>query len=678
MRVCLVSPPTATEFEDRAVAESEAVRLFAEHAPLGILSLAAVLEERGIAVHVVDLNRVYYRYLRSAGDDFCTFATAHLEPLECDVYGFGTLCNSYPLTIRIAQRLKTSRAASRVIFGGPQASVVDVDSMTAFPFIDFIVRGEAEESLPALLRALEQAEPLDAIPGVTFRNRETVVRNAPASVILDLDSLPMPAFHLCPEIRGCQYLPLELGRGCPFACSFCSTNDFFRRRFRVKSPAKVIQQMSEIRATYGVEWFDLIHDMFTVDRKKVAAFCNALLESEEHFYWNCSARTDCIDDALIALLARAGCRNIFFGIETGSSRMQRIIAKDLDLAESSARIRCASKQKIMTTISLITGFAEETPADLKETVAFIMDSVRFPYVKPQLHLLAPLAETPIHSSFRDRLRLDEVFSDISCQGWRQGPADRSMIEAHPTIFPNFYAVPTEFLERRYLKELGDFILHGIAAFKWLLVALHQASGDLLEVFDAWKAHHAADVPRPSCSVPFYARPEFARGFLEFARGLRHRRPDWWNPAVATLVESTAALYLAEWMEPTQPELLNGQVSWTPSSVPRLAPGVHLARLPASYKVVLRSLKQKGGLDRIRKKPVTVATRASQANRAELLELTSLSARLLQLCDGVRTVAQIAERFLQVSRGADSVDGVSPETICVMGLDSLREQGLVVA
>src|ERR1039457_52874 len=111
MRVCLVSSPTASEF-DRAVAESDAVRRISEKVPLGILTLAAVLEQRGVAVEVVDLNRLYYRYLRtSAGDrTFYAFAAQDIGALSFDVCGFSTICSTYPLTIRIAREVKRLRS----------------------------------------------------------------------------------------------------------------------------------------------------------------------------------------------------------------------------------------------------------------------------------------------------------------------------------------------------------------------------------------------------------------------------------------------------------------------------------------------------------------------------------------------------------------------------------------
>src|SRR5262249_1960902 len=247
--------------------------------------------------------------------------------------------------------------------------------------------------------------------------------------------------------------PVELGRGCPFACTLCSTNDFFRRRFRLKSPARMIADMRRVKETYGITSFELVHDMFTVDRKRVEAFCDALLEGKEEFTWGCSARTDCVDEDLIALMARAGCRGIFFGIETGSSRMQKIIHKSLELNDSAERVRSCDKFKINTAVSLMAGFPEETMDALPATAAFFVDSRRYDHADPQLSILAPLADTPIQKRNKDGLVLDDDLADMSYRGWQQEPVDHAMIAAHPEIFSSFYSVPTPYLEHEFLKEL---------------------------------------------------------------------------------------------------------------------------------------------------------------------------------------------------------------------------------
>ena len=299
MKVCLISPTTVGQFTEQQVRESEALRLISEHAPLGILSLAAVLSLQGAAPHILDLNRLYYDFVkpgshRREGEDFVSHAVRSLEPMKFDVFGFGTICSTYPMTLRLAEGVRRTHPEAAIVLGGPQASVVDAPTLRTFPFVDFILRGEAEETLPLLLDALSGGGGMSHIGGLTYRSGGEVVRNRNAPVINDLDALPMPAYDLYPHIKGCSYAPLEAGRGCPFACSFCSTNDFFRRRFRMKSPEVLVGQMRLMKERYGIQSFDLVHDMFTVDRQKVAAFCRAVEASGERLYWSCSARTDCV------------------------------------------------------------------------------------------------------------------------------------------------------------------------------------------------------------------------------------------------------------------------------------------------------------------------------------------------------------------------------------------------
>lgn len=679
MNVCLISAPTANQFHNRAVGETEAARTIGELAPVGILSLAAVLEEQGLQPAVVELNRLYYEWRQVSNGqgtpeaDFCRFVAHHFADRHFDFFGLSTVCSSYPLTLRIAAELKRLHPESVVALGGPQASVVDFSTMRAFPFIDLVVRGEAEQSLPALLDALATRCPLDAVPGITFRRGGEMLRTPDAPLILDLDSLPFPAFHLHPDVGFCRHFPMELGRGCPFACTFCSTNDFFRRRFRLKSPARMIADMRRIKETYGINSFELVHDMFTVDRKRVVAFCEALLESGEKFYWGCSARTDCIDDELIALLAGAGCRGIFFGIETGSARLQKIIDKGLDLEISAARVRSCDEHKINTAVSLITGFPEETMADLRDTVAFFMDSLRFDHADPQLQILAPLSDTPIHRQHKDKLVLDDSLSDMSYRGWIQDQADHDMIAGHPEIFSNFYSVPA-LLNRAYLTEFRDFLLNGMKLFRWLLLGVHQDSGNIVDVFDQWQGWRSGKqlgFPHQERAA-YYADKAFARDFIEFAQLYYVPEVSKAPLAMRTLAEYESALlksqdHSARATEPV-PAAADENALMSTDSRPRLHPGIYLIELDADYQEIIRRLRSRLPLVDLREKQVTLV-----ATPAGVLQLSPLSAELLRLCQGRNTIREITEEFLV--RGFE-IPGVPPDMACLAGIDMLRRQKLI--
>jgi len=679
MKVCLISAPTANQLGS-AVGETDAARIIGELAPVGILSLAAVLETQGLKPEVVDLNRVYYEWLQDSNrgqckpeTDFCRFAGAWFADRHFDFFGLSTVCSSYPLTIRIAAELKRLHPQSAIGLGGPQASVVDVSTMRAYPFIDLVVRGEAEQSLPALLDALAARSSFAAVPGITFRQGGEVLRTPDAPLILDLDSLPFPAFHLHPDISFCRHFPLELGRGCPFSCTFCSTNDFFRRRFRLKSPAQMIADMRRVKETYGIDSFELVHDMFTVDRKRVVAFCEALLACDDKFTWGCSARTDCIDDELIELLASAGCRGIFFGIETGSSRMQKVIDKGLDLEVSAARVRTCNQHKINTAVSLITGFPEETMADLSDTAAFFMDSLRYDHADPQLQILAPLAATPIQAQHRDKLVLDDSLSDMSYRGWPQTPEDHRMIAEHEEIFSNFYSVPAPSLKREFLTELRDFLLNGMKLFRWLLVGVHQDSGNIVDVFQQWQEWRSTQQPGfpDSDRGAYYSHGPFAGDFIEFVQS--HYIPNMSKAPIAlgALADYESAL-LSTRTQTGAPDVPSPAIAdaefFSPESRPQLHPKIRVIQLGADYQEIIRRLRDRQELRDVAGKQVTVVI-----TPAAVLQLSPLSAELLRMCGGQNTVREITEEFFL--RGIE-IPGVPPDMACLAGIDLLRQQRLL--
>ena len=291
--------------------------------------------------------------------------------------------------------------------------------------------------------------------------------------------------------------------------------------------------MRTIAAQYGIRHFELVHDMFTVDQKRVVAFCEAIRTSGEAFTWDCSARTDCVDEALLQEMAASGCRGLFFGIESGSKRMQRIIDKDLDPAKAEEMLRVSERLGIRTTASLIVGFPEEEWADVEDTLTIYMQSARCSQSHPQINLLAPLAGTPLATNHAETLVLDEYCSDMSHQGLSQAAEDLELIRTHPEIFPNFYMVPTPMLDRTTLFELREFLGMAVDHFRWLLCAIAQRT-NLLQFHRDWRTWRQSlrGNQTPGELRRYYAEATSRRDFLRFVHEYDSLRCD---PIVATLL-----------------------------------------------------------------------------------------------------------------------------------------------
>jgi radical SAM superfamily enzyme YgiQ (UPF0313 family) len=677
MDICLVTAATIAEFGDPEEISSESVRRAACEPQLGILSLAAILETSRHRPRIVNLNRSYLDYSEAVGTSeghlFAEVAARSIASIDADVFGFSSICSSYPLTIRITRALKALRPKSTILLGGPQASVVDLQTLAAFPFVDLVLRGEAEQTLPLTLDQLAGERRFEQVPGLSYRVRERPQRNANPPVIQDLNALPTPAYHLTRDLEGAARAALELGRGCPFACTFCSTNDFFRRNFRLRSPERVLCDMRMIAANYSIRDFELVHDMFTVDRRRVAAFCQAMIASGEDFTWSCSARTDCIDEELLELMARGGCRGIFFGVEVGSEKMQNSIDKHLDPKRAEEIIDAAERLGIRSTVALITGFPDETWEDLRATMRVFMHSARCPKSHPQLNLLAPLAETPIYSKHKNELVLEELCSSMSQQARRANDADLELIRIHREIFPNFYIVPTPHLDRSLLVELREFVLTATARLRWILNALDQNTGGILDFFLEWRQHRIRLRPELKGSElrHYYRIDEFGNDFLGFVRAHNVGR----TLAVRALLDYENVLTRSVRTDPrTKPigESVPLGAALRRSDIPAREWRVIVFELAFDIQRIVDAL-QNGSTPILVPGPHFYVTREVSRSIDRVDRISDWMAWLLRLCDGRRNIAEIVSKL---SSHLSEKEKPFHEYICMRLLAAAQDKKLI--
>ena len=403
---------------------------------LGLISLIRIVEDAGheavlyspmldIANGELSLNRSIYQRM-----------TDRILRLKPDVVGFTTLGCNFIVTVRVAALLKQQKPGLPIILGGPHATVLHRIIMERFTQFDFVVLHEAEAKILPLLESIASKDPASA-PGVTWRDRGTIVTNFGMNAVEDLDSLPFPAYNHFPiqSIRP-GFLRLEAGRGCPFSCTFCSTATFFGRKFRIKSPFTIRRQIEMLHETYGVTRFSLQHDLFTVNRKKVIEFCEVLEGLD--FTWTCSARIDCVDEELLNKMGKAGCRAIYYGIESGSPNMQRVMKKRLDLQLLLPRLDESLRANITPTVSFIIGYPQETIDDLNETLDVLGECIMRYHARihTQLHLLTPEPGTALLDEFEYCLDFDGHVSDFNFPLLADG--DESIMRANPDIFMTHY------------------------------------------------------------------------------------------------------------------------------------------------------------------------------------------------------------------------------------------------
>ncbi len=282
-----------------------------------------------------------------------------------------------------------------------------------------------------------------------------VIANPSQQAVPDLNLLPIPAYE---KIQFDEYLSIDVGRGCPFNCTFCSTNQFFSRLYRVKSVKRIIEEMDYCYDLFNTTWFGLSHDMLTLDKNFVLELCKGLSEHNNKtgrkYTWNCSARTDCISKELLTAMSESGCVGIFFGIESGSERIQKQIKKKLKLNQAHEIINNSCSVGIRTSVSYMAGFPDETKAELKKTLesVFITASMG---AKPQMTLLSILPGTLLYSEYKDKLKYDGLLSGFSGVGAKIFL--EKFIKNDPEFYSSFFYLPVKELSRPLLTFTSNLV-----------------------------------------------------------------------------------------------------------------------------------------------------------------------------------------------------------------------------
>jgi radical SAM superfamily enzyme YgiQ (UPF0313 family) len=472
---------------------------------LGLLSLAAVARAAGHEPSIFWPMVALRRGELSCDGGLYAACAERVLATNPDVVGLTTMACSMLFTARVAQELKARRPDLPVVVGGPHASILHRQLLARYRQIDVVVRHEAEETFPLVLERFESRR-FEDVPGVTWRHRGLVRSTAGAPTIADLDALPFPDYHLFPleEITS-GGLSVEAGRGCPFACTFCSTNTFFGRKFRVKSADKLVADLDRLHARYGYASFRLQHDLFTVDRRKIFEFCEAV--KGRNYTWTCSARVDCVDDELLEAMAGAGCNGMFFGIETGSARMQRVTKKKLTLDLVEPTLRTTGRLGIRSTTAFIIGFPEEEQQDLDDTLECMRRCAKHDHVNAFMSVLAPEPGTALQEASGGELLYDGELGTFNATLFVEG--DEEVVRNDPEMFTPYFYYRSKIPRPRVLLVSRAYSVLLRLEHRTLHYALRFFGGSLARFMAELENWAAAREPRPAITpaavIEFFAQ-----------------------------------------------------------------------------------------------------------------------------------------------------------------------------
>jgi anaerobic magnesium-protoporphyrin IX monomethyl ester cyclase len=349
-----------------------------------------------------------------------------------DVIGATAITPSIYKAERVLQIAKQQHPNAITILGGIHATFMYQQVLAEAPWIDVIVRGEGEEILVDLMRAIDagrwpaerqtikgiaftevapEGAPEGSDPGGSTPGSRTIVATKAAPTVKDLDAIN-PDWGIL-EWEKYTYIPMgsrvaipNMARGCPFTCSFCSQWKFWRD-YRVRDPRKVVDEIEKLFKTYDVRFFILADEEPTINRKKFVQFCEELIARglPKHVQWGINTRvTDILrDEALLPLYRQAGLIHVSLGTEAAAQLKLDRFNKETKVADNKKAIQLLREAGIVVEAQFIVGLENETAETLEETYRMAMDW------KPDLANWSMYTPWPFTALFQELSDKVEVF-----------------------------------------------------------------------------------------------------------------------------------------------------------------------------------------------------------------------------------------------------------------------------
>ncbi|HET6675999.1 MAG TPA: radical SAM protein [Nitrospiraceae bacterium] len=340
--------------------------------PIGIMSLSAVLKEAGHECVLFD----------QANPETPNEAIIHeIQMRQPALVGLSFLSTtSYPYAKMLARQIRAANSAVKLAFGGVFATLNSGLVKLQCPEVDFVCRGDGEQLLLDLVDHLHDPE---GVAGLTWAKDGRVIENANRSIERRLDQWPFPDREGLP-LDFVESMPLDVpavlsmerfttmqtSRGCPWPCIFCDIPIFNEGKWRARSAQHVVDELKHLEAHgYGSVYF--VDDHFLLQPKRIEAICNGIMEAGLTIQWGIEGRVDSVAQHLFPAMAKAHCRTVMFGIESGSQKILDRLKKEQTLEEVTMAVANAKKAGIEIVHGFFTvGNPDETVEDMRATFDF--------------------------------------------------------------------------------------------------------------------------------------------------------------------------------------------------------------------------------------------------------------------------------------------------------------------
>jgi len=360
--------------------------------PLGVAYLAAVLEQNGYTVKILDLAAEDFHRRENITDNLFMIGLSYKETekrirdFEPDMVGVSCLISSqFGDMLKLCELVKKVDKNIVTIIGGAHPSALPTQSLH-YEHVDFVSIGESESTLLSAIETLNSNGDFSRIDGFGYKRNGNISITPKTKFIENIDTIPFPARHLLPmetyfkiNIPQCgtslksPNTSIVTSRGCPARCIYCASSQFWGRKFRGRSPENVLQEMESLIRVYGVKELSIIDDNLTLDKERAMKLFQGMIDRRLNLVWNTpnGSAVWALDEELLSKMKEAGCYEVTFAVESGDQEvLTKIVKKPLRLNSVERLVAHAKGMGLLVKAFFMMGFPGETREQMKKTIDF--------------------------------------------------------------------------------------------------------------------------------------------------------------------------------------------------------------------------------------------------------------------------------------------------------------------
>ena len=424
--------------------------------PLGVISLCKSLKN-----HHIDVEFLDYQLCKKQKPKEINTIVEFLSEVKSDIIGIS--CQSYQLPWLLAalKKFKHHSPQVKIILGGIGPSISAKNIMETFLFIDFILCGEGEKTLPDLVKMILSGQSeYGEIDGLCWRRNGCVSYNKKVERINCLDVLPE---YDCSFIDLDAYYLVNLAssRGCTYKCSFCSLGEYWDYSLTTMSIKQFVNQIERLYVDRGIRRYAFIDDTFVLNPRRAEAICEEIIRRRMDIEWACYGRLNHMDDELMQAMSKAGCKKVFYGFESASQQVLNSMNKKTQVETAIDIVKRSKRYFDYVLTSFVWGTPGESFQEFMDSFYTVMYLASID-VAVEFNQYIPYPNSPITLQNLDSLKFDPDYSPSLLGQYydtiqkavitEQTPDEViELINEYPLIFSSFCYIDTdEFIQKHSL------------------------------------------------------------------------------------------------------------------------------------------------------------------------------------------------------------------------------------